>query len=1020
LRRAVADLNESLEGLENAFYDEYNELGDAGEDPQTLKALTTVLSVPLVTGRERYELREKQLRILRKITSSGTMFGAAGADKSPKPTGQQKQLDEPAKQYLDRLKPWWDEHPAIAILSRAKLAEQRAPGSKAERRGSVTTPEPDDTSSESSYEDQRANLAAQGGEVRRLLASASSEAQSYLAATEKILKSEEKSRKSATREGYSRADRLVRAAAPLLGDRPLTDWKIDPAHLLRALDLHYLLLWQAERALTDFWGPKPGTQTPYFEIVANDYLKSARELCKIDASVPGGEVATLLKIRTEAAQQCIRPLDTPGKGPETIFIDELEGPAPHGFSVAVSAGLPKGQAALYLRGRAEKQLLPLLLEQAPQPPSELRRMSLPVSGESAVSDTPPYLVPVSDLPQSQLQAVALYRGHLRTAGFSVQPAEGWEVEWVQPDYPPPTIVVYGQAKQRNSIVFIFDCSGSMGVKVLRHEKSPTRLEVARGALETLLQRLLPPPGRDPAENPYSIGLWIYGHRVGWKDPNSDQMIVWDAQRRKFVPKPPHVTIHPSEDVEQILAPGRFTQAEFNIVKRQLESIHHLGETPLYLAIIRAIDDLSAATVKAGDKRHIIAITDGKNEQTIGGDVNKRMFLNDVKTALGRPGNNDIRLDIVGFAIETKYEMEFKGLANHTGGKFFPARDPSSLLAALEKLLGMSQYEVLTIPDERSVTFSPLPLNVTCTKIDKPTDRPVPYLVRLTDEQRPAQTEVVLEGAEAIELYLERDIRLGKRQLVHHRYDKGLLAKCDNIPAVWEGGNHALFVGAHLPDWDGHAARFFISVQNADAKQFCPRPKEVWIRVKPVLPATHQQVDTLYTFYDAVYYDEEFLPERPVPMLTCLAPNWPKDAKDAKIEFACKYVETQPDATVTVRGLRQQDPRIDDLRNVRFNIETKRGDTSLKPYRVVITEHHTGGSELGTLKIEILPPVGSPSAQRIVRRYIPKTGRIRHTFFFDDSAAQTIDEYKVLFTTRDKLLRGAVALPEPLDVTLTRD
>ena len=75
----------------------------------------------------------------------------------------------------------------------------------------------------------------------------------------------------------------------------------------------------------------------------------------------------------------------------------------------------------------------------------------------------------------------------------------------------------------------------------------------------------------------------------------------------------------------------------------------LGETPLYLSIIRAIHDLRSEA--AAGQRRIVAITDGVNNQTVEGPDIK--YRDNVEQEFEKPGNGDIRLNIVGFNIENR-------------------------------------------------------------------------------------------------------------------------------------------------------------------------------------------------------------------------------------------------------------------------------------------------------------------------------------------------------------------------------
>ena len=68
---------------------------------------------------------------------------------------------------------------------------------------------------------------------------------------------EDRSAPVIVRAGRSRADRLARASAVLVGRPFWSAANLDPTEQLRKLDLYFLMLWHCRRALDDFWGPPP-------------------------------------------------------------------------------------------------------------------------------------------------------------------------------------------------------------------------------------------------------------------------------------------------------------------------------------------------------------------------------------------------------------------------------------------------------------------------------------------------------------------------------------------------------------------------------------------------------------------------------------------------------------------------------------------------------------------------------------------------------------------------------------------
>ena len=656
--------------------------------------------------------------------------------------------------------------------------------------------------------------------------------------------------------------------------------------------------------------------------------------------------------------------------PKNVFVDEKDSAVRHGFAVTVPPDLPQGTAAVYVRDAGG--LLPLLSETR----DPLRRIALPLTQPGSVR-TPEYWIPNDARLEKtdRLQAVALYRGHRRLDDFYVPPSTGLDIAFTRPDYPKPTIVVRGELKQTSAVIFVFDCSGSMGTPQAVEGKTVTRLDLARDTLIGILRRLA------AAQSPYHVGLMLYGHRVGWNPANPDEVVIRDPRNpRRFLPRPPEMAnINPSNDVELVLPPGPFTKNEFDEVKAKLELLHNMGETPLYLSVIRALQALRQETNV--DSRRIVVITDGVNDQS--GNSPDVKYRADVERALKEPGNEGVRLDLVGFQLSTESEEERKilresqELAAATGGAFPLNPGPKHVASG-----------AATIAGPQPVRGGDPSGRKTCRRRAAGTEyvlRPRTsagagpnYRVRLIDPDHAAEATATVEGGEALELFVKKTEGnplagapgtpgRGECRLVYHRYTKDLRNACDHIPAPDEGGpvaetnrtgplvgagqRRSFCVAAHLPEWKAGTARFFVSVQNADAEQFSPRPREAWVQIRPLLPAG-QAAGLEYAFYDL-----QFLPDCPAPLLACLAPSWPKGATEAEIQVCCKLHETPPDRDLTIRDIRQRAMRLEALPQVAFEADVVPSRRAGEPLRVVVTERHSPGGDLYDVKVEMRPLPG---------------------------------------------------------------
>ncbi len=982
LGQSVVRVRDALSALRSAYDDQCRRLdATAARDSRTLRDIAAVLSVPLLSGEPRNRLRVKYLEILAAGAGSDLDLAESGSDASDELAGPPRGSDtgdETATPIPD--------HPALAIVEQAvsgEIAEEAAPE----------------------------QLHRQGQSLRRRVAGIPSAAREHMDRTAAALaRPGPASIPGDVRIGCARADRLVRATSFLFSDDPWADVADSPAGRLERIDLHYLLRWHARRAMDDFWGPAPGEAAPHFALAAAACLESARAICPEAADLAGEQAPEpqMLARRCAAAADGVRP-----SGFGDLFVDDLDPAVRNPIAVHFPAALPPGEAAVFLRA-PRGETLAMVLGPEPTGPTA-RRVGVPsaASAEAHVDCWIPNDGSLTD--RSLLELVALYRGHVRRADLFVHPAQGISITQSRPVPRAPTVTVRGTARQRGSIMFILDYSISMDQTLVREvgkRKIKTkRYIVARTALQTILDRIVDP------ENPYRVGVWVYGHRVGWNEDH--QIIMWDPESPdRTVGRPPDVKLHPADDVQPILRLGRFGSADYAKVKRALDDLRPIGETPLYLSILKAIEDLRAAP--ASGERRIVVITDGVNWQSSGGEegvVPKKQ----VEDALERAGSRDIRLDIVGFQItEEDLKAHVKDIADpgqrqeflndllrrfgdlkHLADSFYSAGDPSGLLRALEKSLKLSQFVVEPVGARPERKPEPLDLGQTWA-VEKAPDRKTEYRARIADSEQPVEAAFQLAGGEALELELVHS----PLRLVHQRYQRELRSY---RAAVADPGDpqRRFFVGAHLPERRGTAVRFPISIQSDDAEEFSPRPEDVCVEIRARGSTPGEEAA-------CVFFDPDWEPGRPVPVASCQVPNWPSEAKAAQIRAWWKLDRTPPDRVVSVADAEARGLGLDILPEVRFSLKRKRGNRPEDPYRVIVTERHPAGAELATVRVEMIP-----RPWKAVHRYVRETGTVRHTFFYEDAVAAEVAGYRIMLTTRRRIQSGAASLGTPLEVVVPR-
>lgn len=1048
------EVRQRLDQLLTAFQGECSGLWErAGADRQTFRGIECVLSGPLVTGDARNRLRSKYLQIL--------SSGVAAAEAEKQLVGLAEGQTSVAHYVLRLTKA--DLSLAGEIVSRTRLgvtdrpperppAEELSPEPAAADGASAAQP----AATAAATADRRpimdrVNAAAKAGErLRFSLKSIFAQADKWGEETSVTLAANHDAPPAESRAGRCKADRLVRAAAPLLDMdlNPWTDPLLDPPHQLRRLDLHFLFLWHCRRTLEDFWGPAARSpDTPFFQAAAEGYLDSARELCQSDKGLRCQKVELPLELqeRVTAAATLIQPR------PQDLMVDTEDKFTRGRINVSQAEQLPPGKAALFVRDPQEapgRRTLDLLGDARLDAPPH-RRLALAVDGRATAGEAS-YFVATDEprLAHHNLEAVALYRGHVVKSPFVAETVKsGVTVVYQPPPYQAPVITVNGNAAQGCPIEFILDYSGSMTemVPLLNERSEPVntpRYIVARNALLSVLPRLVTP------DNRYEVGLRVYGHRVGWDPAGGRTLVVWDpANPSRTIPRPPGSNFSLSNDIEAVFPLGKFRPGDPAVIQQILQPLQPLGETPLYAAIEQAIGDLNGFQSMSGRdrgrpvQRHIVAITDGVDETF---DDEGHWLPSDtlrLEQAFRAPGNEDIRLDVLGFNLNStafqeqvnsvsdpvqrqsyldqlfKRFNDLKQLAAETGdavhgrGAFYDVTDPASLVRAVERSLELRQFTIENARDKRPVTPRPVDLNRSVT-VNQPPGLRLPYTVRVTDPQRAVEAGVVLQGGEALELFLSDDAR----RLEHRRYQRDLRGgQTVADPADPHDPARRCFVGLHLPSWADNetAARFYLSVQNADAAQFSPPPQEAWIRVRPVSEARVAQgagaeAPSAYPFSEL-----ELVPDRPVPVLTCQALRWPAAAQRAEVQLWFKFTSTPPDTTITVGDFKRRGGRIElpELPGRAFDLDVKPGGDSGGP-SIAITERRTAGKSFDPVKVSV-----DPAPLKIMHHYSEDVGTVRHTFIFETSTAAALDGLSIGFTSWSKLCQRAYTLSEPFTVDL---
>ena len=687
----------------------------------------------------------------------------------------------------------------------------------------------------------------------------------------------------------SSAARRTRAAAPIWFPVP----NRDAITALRDLDLQALLMWHAERAMADFWGPAGGRQA-FYDVAASDYCESVAELDQRTRGA-GENSVDLVEVQAMtsriAASRRFLPEWIKASAEATIQLAP-EDRFQTRLSVDSSAGqdfvAPHGTAAVVVRSESKR----IELDVAPSD-----AMELPAVNSEFTITLPADLTDAG----SSLNAQLIFRGHEFGGSLDVDQLGGVKVDVVAGPYRGSDVTLNGPWDNL-SVLFVLDCSASMGEPLeAGSEQAQSRLEVAKSAIQEMLFNL-------GLRRNVRVGLRAFGHRLGWSVDEPVQPLT----RPDFVGNlDPSLT--PSQDVESILPLDDFALPMAQEVVPIISELQPWGQSPLYLSLMQSLNEFSAGDENAD--RHVIVITDGANYQFIPGSVTEVRPTTDqeVRQAwqrgrapvhiLGLGMNRNDQRDAIG---------EFTRLCHDTGGRFQSLSRSTDLAKALRDLLAPGNYRLLPSQDgNRPQQQERLGAPIRVAPVPK---SPETFLVEFKNHElansggastvtdgSSAETvgasaiePVLLQGGESLQLYVNQ---LGT-EIFAYPFDDNVAGASELVSSTDRGTGNTTehLVRVHDPERGmGNRMTFPVSWQRHDHDtttgktrwRFTRRPSSFWIDLQP-MDRQGNLVGEPYAFFDAA-----FAAEKPVPLMNLVADNWPQSATRARIKLWSQPASDQP-------------------------------------------------------------------------------------------------------------------------------
>lgn len=778
------------------------------------------------------------------------------------------------------------------------------------------------------------------------------------------------SSKNDARLAWSRGERLSRALSGL-AHLPL---EVDATLELRKRDLEQLLLWHGRRSLEDFYGAAGSQQPPFFATAAQDCLSAAKAL---SVGSQGNQQAVsefedLLRVRTQLATPGTTHVTLAARVSDVVIIDEH---IPAYTTVSLGSGaqpreplLPPGLASFYI-------------DEVPATRGKTPTVAVPLQ-EGIQHAVPIFESLIVQLPERDPvvhSAIMSFRGHEFASPFRLARLGGTVSRATTSAADSAQVLVVGNEQRAPDVMILLDCSASMQQPLAVESGTTRRFDTALRALQPLFNDLA-------EQGTLRIGVMLFGHRARWDHTKAGSVV-----RQPKYARPVPSNQMPYDDVETILPIGRFDPTIAGRTFAIVESAAPWGESPLFLALIEAYRQFPAAT--AGGSQNIIVITDGLNSQ-FNAPRDKRKFLPEVLQAID---SRQIPIHVIGFGVNsseaTEAEQAYEQLADRSQGSYTPIEEASELV---DLLRGLISRETFAVQDGGAfLTSSPVGVPQLLTDVHA---RRQPLAVTAAN----AGISLTAEGGEFFRLQLSPDG--GRLTVEPYLADRPQFAPLNGNAGFLDG---APSVAVHQPLRAQGTVEFDVSVQERDG-QFVPRPTALWITITPIL--ADGQRGAAYQYYDRV-----FQPDTGVPVIHCVAADWPGDAAQAEVQCLFRFDELEPDLRIPLASLVSGgDFRSEDMPASiagAMTIERLHGDSS--EIRVV-EQYSAPPREFPALRIDL---VNGAAGVEVVRRFDGRQAICLHQFRANSADAEAFSMAEFHVTRRDRFRAGAWQAAAPIRVDI---
>jgi hypothetical protein len=284
--------------------------------------------------------------------------------------------------------------------------------------------------------------------------------------------------------------------------------------------------------------------------------------------------------------------------------------------------------------------------------------------------------------------------------------------------------------------------------------------------------------------------------------------------------------------------------------------------------------------------------------------------------------------------------------------------------------------------------------------------------------RDVKKDVLLEGGEALQLYVQQNGAF--HDIVAREYKR--LTQASAYLRQGAGGQETRYLlRVHQPvRSEGSLVEFPISLQrDTHESHFTQRPAEIWLEITPLDDSESGQLNQHEPY---VFYDTNFAPDQPVPVVACPAVDW-RNWPRARVKFWCKYRATDPVLAVGLRDASYRTPQnVPSVNGVQLRVDTSE---SRGIYRVYVAEYHSEPvTDIDALRVQLhTHPQYKP---KFVRHQFDREARLAtHSFEFDASQRKGIEDFegsRIVVTKADDIKDAALQIAEdsPIEVSVQVD